>query len=40
LSEDNTLKTFAVENRIIIYSIIVILLIILVAMYVRNSRKD
>lgn len=40
LSEDNTSKTFAVENRIIIYSIIVILLIILVAMYVRNSRKD
>lgn len=40
LSEDNTLKTFAVENRIIIYSIIVILLIILVAMYIKNSRKD
>jgi len=40
LSEDNTSKTFAVENRIIIYSIIVILLIILVAMYIKNSRKD
>ena len=40
LSEDNTLKTFAVENRIIIYSIIVILLIILVAIYIRNNRKD
>jgi hypothetical protein len=40
LSEDNTLKTFAVENRIIIYSIIVILLIILVAMYIKNSRKN
>ena len=40
LSEDNTSKTFAVENRIIIYSIIVILLIILVAIYIRNSRKD
>jgi len=40
LSEDNTSKTFAVENRIIIYSIIVILLIILVAMYIKNSRKN
>ena len=40
LSEDNTSKTFAVENRIIIYSIIVILLIILVAIYIRNNRKD
>jgi len=40
LPEENALMTFMVENRIIIYSIIVILLIILVAIYIRNSRKD
>jgi hypothetical protein len=34
------LMTFMVENKVIIYSIIALLLIILIAVYIRTNRKD